>query len=199
VAITQIDRPDTNPANNSAAVSLYVPAADLVAGKTASTAAPNELDAVTFVVSVSNRGPQAASGVRVADLLPAGLTFSNAAPSQGSYTSSNGVWAVGALGVGGVATMTVTSIVNSGTGGRSITNMAAATATQGDPTPADNTARVAVVVRSADLSLAKRVSNRTPNESNTVVYTIAITNHWHPTGFEKRSWNGATNPATRQV
>ena len=43
--------------------------------KTVSDATPNVGDQITFTVTLSNQGPDAATGVQVTDLLPAGLTF----------------------------------------------------------------------------------------------------------------------------
>ena len=45
---------------------------------------------------MTNDGPDAATGVQVTDLLPAGLTFvSRATASQGTYDDVTGVWTVG--------------------------------------------------------------------------------------------------------
>ena len=53
----------------------FSPAADLSVTKTVSNATPNVGDQITFTVTLSNQGPDAATGVQVTDLLPAGLTF----------------------------------------------------------------------------------------------------------------------------
>ena len=44
---------------------------------------------------MSNNGPDAATNVTLQDLLPAGVTFVSATPSQGTYNSGTGVWNVG--------------------------------------------------------------------------------------------------------
>jgi large repetitive protein len=59
--------------------------ADLSVTKTVSDATPNVGDQITFTVTLTNAGPDAATGVQVTDLLPAGLSFVNATPGQGTY------------------------------------------------------------------------------------------------------------------
>jgi uncharacterized repeat protein (TIGR01451 family) len=44
---------------------------------------PNVGDVVAFAVTLSNKGPDAATNTQVFDLLPPGLSFVAAAPSQG--------------------------------------------------------------------------------------------------------------------
>ena len=74
--------------------------ADLSVTKTVSDATPNVGDQITFTVTLSNQGPDAATGVQVTDLLPAGVSFVSATPSQGTYDSTTGLWDVGALANG---------------------------------------------------------------------------------------------------
>ena len=80
--------------------------------KSVSDSTPNVGDTVTFTVTLTNNGPTGATGVKLKDLLPAGLAFVSAAPSQGTYASSTGVWTVGALGSGAQATLTLNAKVN---------------------------------------------------------------------------------------
>ena len=102
--------------------------ADLRVTKTASNANPG--NSVSFTVSVINDGPSRATDVRVLDLLPAGLTFVSATPSQGIYSATAvvgppayeaGTWRVGTLNNGAVATLTINADV---TGTSPITNWA---------------------------------------------------------------------------
>ena len=57
--------------------------ADLAVTKTVSDATPNVGDQITFTVTLSNNGPNDATGVQVTDLLPAGLTFVSANSQPG--------------------------------------------------------------------------------------------------------------------
>jgi uncharacterized repeat protein (TIGR01451 family) len=102
--------------------------ADLRVTKTTSNATPGTT--VSFTVSVINDGPSRATDVRVLDLLPAGLTFVSAVPSQGVYSAvavvgppayPAGTWRVGTLNNGATATLTINASV---TGTTPITNWA---------------------------------------------------------------------------
>jgi uncharacterized repeat protein (TIGR01451 family) len=66
---------------------------------------------VTFDLALHNAGPDAASGVQVRDLLPPGLTFVSATPSQGTYNQATGIWAVGSLAVDGDAALSLVARV----------------------------------------------------------------------------------------
>src|SRR5262249_33613584 len=85
--VTAADQFDPNPGNNTATATTTPQQADLALAKTVSDATPNVGDTITFTVTLSNLGPDAATNVAVDDLLPAGLSFVSAAPSLGSYNS----------------------------------------------------------------------------------------------------------------
>jgi uncharacterized repeat protein (TIGR01451 family) len=103
-----------------------------------SDATPNVGDTITFTVTLSNQGPDAAAGVQVTDLLPAGLTFFSATPSQGTYDNVSGVWTVGTVSSGGSQTLLIQATVVSPA---ALTNTGTISdADQFDPDAANNTA-----------------------------------------------------------
>src|SRR5262249_58393320 len=71
--------------------------ADLQLGKVVSDPTPNVGDTITYTITLTDNGPNTATNVTVQDLLPAGLTFVNATPSQGTYVAATGVWTVGTV------------------------------------------------------------------------------------------------------
>src|SRR4029077_9296200 len=83
--------------------------ADLALTKTVDDPAAVPGDVVTFTITLSNNGPGAGTSVQVTDLLPAGLTFISATPSQGTYNASTGLWDVGTVTAGGTQTLQITA------------------------------------------------------------------------------------------
>ena len=84
---------------------------------------------------------------------------------------------MGAIANGASATLTLTATVDAGTGGSTIINTASITAAdQADPVAANNTDTAAITVNSTDLAVTKIVDNATPNEGDTVTYTVTIDN-----------------------
>ncbi len=69
--------------------------ADIGVGITVSDDTPSRGDTVTFTITASNKGPDAAPATEVAVELPSGLTHSAASPSVGSYDPATGIWAIG--------------------------------------------------------------------------------------------------------
>ena len=142
--------------------------------KTLTRSTPHVGELLTFNVIVANQGPSPATGVAVTDVLSAGLTFEEAAPSQGSYDDATGVWTVGALANGDSAGLTITArVTQAGT----VTNTASVTASdQPDPDPADNTSSVTVTTETiADLTITKTLTG-SPVPGLPITYTIVVTN-----------------------
>ena len=91
-SITASDQFDPDTGNNTASATETPQRSDLAVTKTVSNATPNVGDTIRFTVTLSNRGTNSATNVQVADLLPAGLTFVSATPSQGTYNSATRIW-----------------------------------------------------------------------------------------------------------
>jgi uncharacterized repeat protein (TIGR01451 family) len=155
---------------------------DLSLTKTVDNATPNVSGNVTFTVTVSNAGPDAATGVAVLDLLPAGMTFVSSTPSQGSYVSATGVWTVGTIANGANATLQIVANVDSAGAKTNLAQVSAANQPDSDSTPnnsvatEDDQASVTVTPQDADLSLTKTVDDATPISGQQVTFTVTVSN-----------------------
>jgi large repetitive protein len=77
--------------------------ANLSLDKTVDNPSPaNWGQAVTFTITVSNTGPDDATGVKVKDQLPSGFTYvsDNSTSTSTTYNSSTGIWNVGTIADG---------------------------------------------------------------------------------------------------
>src|SRR5690606_37913463 len=90
---------------------------------------------VVFTLTVRNAGPADATGVVATDMLPSGYTFASSA-GDGCYDAGSGLWTIGDLANGGVASLAITVTVNA-TG--DYANTATVAGNENDPEPEDNT------------------------------------------------------------
>ncbi|NPA31480.1 MAG: DUF11 domain-containing protein, partial [Chloroflexi bacterium] len=111
-------------------------AADLELSKTVNPATARAGDTVTFTITLTNNGPNTATNVEVTDELPNGYTYVSSTPSQGTYDSGTGRWAVGDLANGATATLTITATVNAS--GNHINTAEVTAVDQGDPDSTPN-------------------------------------------------------------
>ncbi|MFG2114394.1 hypothetical protein ACGFRB_17460 [Streptomyces sp. NPDC048718] len=139
------DTPQPLTATSNEQVTKVNPAADLSVAKAADRTTVAVGETVTYRVTVRNSGPNQATGVTVADRLPAGLTFLSA-DGPGRYDPATGRWAVGDLPDGAGATLVLRA---KATTAGAVVNTATATALEKDPDPADNTDSVTVCVEPA--------------------------------------------------
>ena len=98
--------------------------ANIEVTKSVDDSTPDENQNITYTITAANNGPDAATGVTVADILPAGVTYISNSPSQETYDSGTRVWTVGDLANGASATLDITATVDAATGGSTITNTA---------------------------------------------------------------------------
>lgn len=144
---------------------------------------PNATDGsqrTTFTLTVRNNGPDLASAV-VTDHLPTGLIHVSDT-SGGSYDSATGVWQVGALASGSLATLQITADATTGASGCIANNATVATtATSVDSSPANNSATVDIGAPAcADVAFAigggQEFHNNTAAGDVWVSHRVVVTN-----------------------
>lgn len=169
------------PTTETADFSNFVPA-DLSLAKSVDDTTPQIGQTVTFTVTVTNAGPNPASGVAVRDQLTQGLAFVDASASQGSYNNSTGIWTVGSLAGGGSATLTLRATVGSLGDKTNTAQVSASDQADPDSTPnndapgEDDQSSVTVAPDAADLSLSKSVNDATPQIGQNVAFTVTLNN-----------------------
>lgn len=65
----------------------------------------------TFLITVNNAGTSSVSSAQVTDILPAGLSFSSATATAGTYNGGTGIWNIPTIPAGGSSTLTLSTIV----------------------------------------------------------------------------------------
>jgi uncharacterized repeat protein (TIGR01451 family) len=97
----------------------------------------------------------------------------------GNYVPGTGVWSIGTLLNGASASLNITATVDAGTANSSITNTTTpATGDQDDnSTGGDDLNETITVANNADLVTVKSVNNANPQEGDTIVYTLTVTNN----------------------
>ncbi|UMB53397.1 Ig-like domain-containing protein [Lutibacter sp. A64] len=149
--------------------------ADIVLTKVVDNATPNVGDTVTYTVTVTNNGPAKVTGLVVTDALPTGLTYGIVSPSDGTWTAPN--WSIDLLESGEEETIVIEAVVGMDQGGMTLTNVVSNTQDQVDSDLTEDDDRETIVVTSSDLVTVKTVSDPTPNEGDTITYSIAVTNN----------------------
>jgi len=136
----------------------------------------NYLDTVKFTLTVTNNGPDAGVNVLVTDLLPAGLQFVSANASQGSYNETTGIWTIGELANGTVATLDI--IAKAIASNINITNIANVSSDIYDPDMSNNRANATITVpAAADLAITKVANQTVVNYLDNVKFTLTVTNN----------------------
>jgi uncharacterized repeat protein (TIGR01451 family) len=148
--------------------------ADVAITQSAAPATPDLGQNVTLTLTVSNNGPNAASGVVVSDLLPAGLTYVSD-DGGGAYNAASGDWTVGGLAVSASATLHIVATVATTDKIVNIAQLSAATPL--DPNPANNQASVTLTPpRQSDLRVSMAASPATTVVGGSATYTMTVTN-----------------------
>jgi uncharacterized repeat protein (TIGR01451 family) len=165
--------------------------ADLAITKS-SAPAPNVGQNVTYTLTVTNNGPNNATGVEVNDFPPLGTTYVSD-DGGGAYDSNSGLWTVGALANGASA---ILHIVVSVDVSDPLCNLAQITGGAPlDPNPANNQAEnCQQSPRTADLTInVTRTSAATVNPGGTVNWTVTVKNNGQDPAYAL-STNESFNP-----
>jgi len=181
---------DSTPGNNSATdTDTQSALTDLSISKTDGSATYTAGNAITYTIVVNNAGPSNATGVSVADTIPASITGTTIScvasgtancgtnASSGNNLSFTGV----SINSGGAnfLTITVSGTINPATTGNLVnTATVAAGAGQTDPTPGNNTATdTDTPAPQTDLAITKTDGSATYTAGNAITYTIVVTNN----------------------
>ncbi|WP_422930426.1 beta strand repeat-containing protein [Singulisphaera sp. PoT] len=168
---------DNNAGNNVASVTTPVGnVSDLSVQVQASDAKAIEGQTVTYTVTLTNLGPNDASGVTLIDTLPAGTTIVSASSSLGQ-TAINGsviTTTLASLALSdGPVILTVVVLPSADPDVPIYTNTATVTSSTFDPSLGNNTASASTIVSNLALSLAAPAAVQVGDE---LTYTAQLTN-----------------------
>jgi uncharacterized repeat protein (TIGR01451 family) len=179
---------DPNDENNSSTGTTTVPTpqADISVVKTgpASAAANTE---VSYSITVTNIGPNAADSVALTDLLPGTMTFVSLVQNSGPAFNCMPLPSVGAGGTvtctistlssGTTATFTLTGNIPPGTqSGTTFDNIARVSSTTSDPDTDNNESSALTTVASTDLAVTK-TGPPTATSGGSIAWTITVSNN----------------------
>ena len=159
--------------------------ADLRVEKTVNDATPNVGDTITFTVTVTNFGPDTATGIQLTDTFPTQelqLDTAGIVPSPGTtYDAGTGIWDIGSLANGASVTLDLPAEVldpTRPTPPSAQTNKAEnLVVAEPDPYPGNESASATETPKYADLEVHKVTDKYTPNVGEDVTYTITLFNN----------------------
>jgi|CXWL01.1.fsa_nt_gi uncharacterized repeat protein (TIGR01451 family) len=154
-------------------------AADLSLTKIVDNATPVVGNNVTFTITLTNDGPNAATSVTVQDVLPAGLTFVSSTATQGAYSTGTGIWTVGTVSNGVSRTLQITATIATAGPKLNYAQVMASSVTDPDSTPGDNSTN-----QDDDDSVTINPVGPTPTPTPTPTATPTATPTPAGTGFE---------------
>ncbi len=175
--LVALQQPDTNPANNTASVTLnpIVPTTDVAVNIFVDSPSIRVGGSANFTISATNNGPQPATGVTIMDSLPSRLQFVS---TTGAYSAATGTWTVGDLAVGQTVSVNV-EVVATAVGSLQNT-VGIATVSPQDVNQSNDvdTALLTVTAPIADLQIVKSIVSDTEDVhvGDFVTYSATVTN-----------------------
>ena len=176
-ATVSANEPDHDTTNNSITIQTTVtepPQYDLVITKTTSVQSVMVNDNISYILRVSNRGPNTATNVIITDNLPNNLTFVSTIPNNACTDNNNMLTCdLGDLAKNEEQSIVITvKAIKIG----KVCNTADVTFTA-DSEPTDNHDTVCLNINPADVWLSKDVSPLTAYVGNVFSYTIIAVNN----------------------
>ena len=141
---------------------------------------------ITFQITVTNDGPQDATGVEVLDVLPSGYDFVLFSSTTGAYNETTGLWNVGNIASGTSETLLIDVLVNETGDYINVAQVSASDISDIDSTPNNSIATeddqddasVTPLEATTDLSLEKEVVDNdvTPLVGTEITFKITVRN-----------------------
>jgi large repetitive protein len=184
-ALVKASETDPNTTNNSALpVNTTVkPLANLSLGLKVSTTSPVIGGTLAYTVTVTNAGPNQATGVAVRDLLPSGYSYVSNVPSQGTYNSTTGDWTEITLLSGASAQLRLNATLLASGIYSNYAQVMASGADDPNSIPGNNSTTeddddtlVTIPIVGADLSLTMTGAPNPVQSGSNLVYSLIATN-----------------------
>ncbi len=181
----------TDPAlgNNTTSLSTTVQGADLSMTQVAAPSAVAPSSTITYTETVTNNGPNAATGAVLYQQTPSNTTFASMTPPSGWTCTSPAVGSTGqvictaAASLASATTTTaftyIVTVAAATAAGTTIVNSADVTSQTTDPVSSNNTTATSVLVEitgDADLAVSMTAAPTPVFESSALTYTIQVTN-----------------------
>jgi uncharacterized repeat protein (TIGR01451 family) len=164
-------------ADNSSTATLRVDCPDLTVRKEAVASTISAGEDASYTITVTNGGAGAASGVTIADDLPAGVAWSVAPPVQGCAIANGRLeCAFPTLAPGASASVTVTGITDAPDCGLLTNTATVAAGNEPAAAAADNSATASIAVNCAPIRLTKTADAPTVSAGDPIGFTITATN-----------------------
>ena len=174
IATIHADEYDFNETNNVDNETIDVPlAVDVAVVINVNNTSPYFGEKVTWMISVTNNGPDNATGVELSEILPEGVIFVDCNSTKGLY--DNEKWNIGSLNVGETQYLNITTISNAL---GEIINDVDVISNEYDWNKNNNHDDSMIDVKPVvDLQITKTVDNPTPKYGQKVKWIITVTNN----------------------
>lgn len=176
--ITGSDNSDPDGTNNSLTLDIPVNYPDLEVTKTVNNSTPQVGETIEYTIKVKHLNTTTinATNVLLDDDLDSGLSYVSD-DSGGAYNPVTGIWTVGTIEPGKTEQIKITVTVNAGTSGTDINNLVHLESfDQNDLNTANNEDNVEITVATADLIMTKTVNDSSPNEGQSIEFTLQVEN-----------------------